>query len=553
MIFFSSIDRESDDGTMITTACGGPCPQCGFAPSERPLPDGISAARVQEMFFCNDAPVGAERTELEAVVREGERYLALLQQRISLTRNTLESLLEEQNRAVKHISDSKLFLNPVRRLPSEILSHIFRSCLPGDELLYRSDEVGETLTLWDSLNIKNPPWNLSFVSSQWRQAALTTPRLWSSIRLQLPRYKSRRASLYRLVTYLERSGPQNLTVVIKSETDMSNHPILPVILSTSPRWNGLFVSLPFSALHIFRNVSGSLGALTWLGVHLCGGPIEPMTMIEAFRFAPQLRELRLMGWNSAICFHHLFHFPWDQLTEATVQGNNIQSLAVLRKAPNLRYGVFGAYKDLLSDTPSELCRHAHLQILDIIICPASSSEFTAELLSRLALPGLRELCMEFSDTKEDIVLPKFTSETAPMLENLCIHLDDSNTLDSQMLTSLLKHTPLLKRLKLGAKVTTDDVFLQLGIKRDFSQFVPQLRGIDLTGTTFEFEHASGIVSGMVASRREVVNGSRTFKTLILDEPLGFDDDDLSARWERLCQDGLDVQYSEGKELEGFSF
>ncbi len=57
----------------------------------------------------------------------------------------------------------------------------------------------------------------------------------------------------------------------------------------------------------------------------------------------------------------------------------------------------------------------------------------------------------------------------------------------------------------------------------------------MTGSTFEFEDASDIISGMVASRREAVNGSRILQMLILDEPLCFDDDDLSARWERLCQ------------------
>ncbi len=129
-----------------------------------------------------------------------------------------------------------------------------------------------------------------------------------------------------------------------------------------------------------------------------------------------------------------------------------------------------------------------------------------------------------------------------MLENLCIQIEYSKTLDSQMLTRLLKHTPLLMYLKLSAKVTTNDVFLQLGRKRDFSRLVPQLCFIDLTGSTFEFEDANDIISGMVASRREAVNGSRTLQTLILDEPLCFHDVDLSARWERLCQDGLDVQY-----------
>ncbi|PBK66731.1 hypothetical protein ARMSODRAFT_1086548 [Armillaria solidipes] len=532
---------------MITTAsptCGGPCPQCGFALSERPLPNRISAAQHQHFFVCNEAPVGEERAELEAVVREGERYLALLQQRISLTQNTLESLLKEQNRAAKHISDSKLVLNPVRRLPPEILSHIFLSCLlPDSELLQSSDTDVDT-SLIDSLNITNSPWNLSYVSSQWRKAVLTTPRLWSFIRLQLCRYEDRKASLFRLGTYLERSGTQCLTVAIEIEEDMSDHPVLPMILSTSPRWERLFVGLPFSALCIFNNVSGSLSALRWLSICLYDPEpdTEPITMIEAFRFAPQLRELELMEWDWGICFHDLFHFPWDQLIQASVHGNNMQSLAVVQRAPNLVSGSFSADIDFLSDTPSDLCWHAHLQVLAVTNSPASSPEFIAELFSRLALPGLLELRMEFSVTEEDMALPEFTPETAPMLENLCIQIDNSKTLDSEMLTSLLKHTPLLMYLKLSAKVETDDIFLQLGRKRGFSRLVPQLRSIDLTGSTFEFEDVSDIISAMVVSRREAVNGSRTLQTLILDEPLCFDDDDLSASWERLCQDGLDVQY-----------
>ncbi|KAK0430508.1 hypothetical protein EV421DRAFT_1934086, partial [Armillaria borealis] len=85
-------------------------------------------------------------------------------------------------------SDSKSVLNPVRRLPPEILSYIFLSCLlPDGELLNPSDGVEKTSALLDMLNIKNPPWNLSYVSSQWWQASLITPRLWSSIRLQLRR------------------------------------------------------------------------------------------------------------------------------------------------------------------------------------------------------------------------------------------------------------------------------------------------------------------------------------------------------------------------------
>ncbi|KAG7443427.1 uncharacterized protein BT62DRAFT_935045 [Guyanagaster necrorhizus] len=108
--------------------------------------------------------------------------------------------------------------------------------------------------------------------------------------------------------------------------------------------------------------------------------------------------------------------------------------------------------------------------------------------------------MEFSDPGEDnsIVLPEFTTETAPVLEYLCIQIKDSMTLDSQTLTHLLKHTPLLRNLKLSGKVMTNDVFLQLGRKTEFSWLVPQLCRIDLRGSTFEFEDANSIIVGMVA-------------------------------------------------------
>ncbi|KAK0457254.1 uncharacterized protein EV420DRAFT_1765001 [Desarmillaria tabescens] len=180
--------------------------------------------------------------------------------------------------------------------------------------------------------------------------------------------------------------------------------------------------------------------------------------------------------------------------------------------------------------------------------PSSTQRLTVaieiDLFSRLDLLGLLELRIAFSYTEEEIIFPEFTSETAPMLEDLCIQIDDSNIMDSEALTCLLKYTPLLTDLKISAKVTTDDVFLQLGRKRDILRLVPQLCSIDLTGSTFEFEDASNIVIGMVTSRTEPAEGCVALRTLISDKPFCFEDDDLSTRWEtrRLGQDSLDIQY-----------
>ncbi|PBL00203.1 hypothetical protein ARMGADRAFT_896163, partial [Armillaria gallica] len=114
----------------------------------------------------NDAPLDSERTALETVVREGKASLSSLPQRIAVVRETLKILLQEQTHTVKHITDAKVLLNPVRRLPADVLIDIFAACLP------------ERTNYTDSLDAKSAPWVLSQVCAFWRQTALASTELW---------------------------------------------------------------------------------------------------------------------------------------------------------------------------------------------------------------------------------------------------------------------------------------------------------------------------------------------------------------------------------------
>ncbi|PBK84196.1 hypothetical protein ARMGADRAFT_1133257, partial [Armillaria gallica] len=143
------------------------------------MPQSLSPSRITELFSSNNAPLDPERATLNAVTLKGTEYLSVLQQRISTTRETLEALLEEQTRQIKDLADAKALLNPIRKLPKDVLIKIFTACIPShiDDMIYAFP--GE----YDSLDTKNAPWVLSQVCARWRRATLATAKLWSCISL----------------------------------------------------------------------------------------------------------------------------------------------------------------------------------------------------------------------------------------------------------------------------------------------------------------------------------------------------------------------------------
>ncbi|KAK0488204.1 hypothetical protein EDD18DRAFT_1021831, partial [Armillaria luteobubalina] len=112
----------------------------------------------------NDSPVDSEHMALEAIVCKGETNLSSLPQRIAMVRETLKILLNEQAHTIKHIMDAKSLLNPICRLPGNVLIEIFTACLPE--------------CMEDSLNANRAPWVLSQVCASWRQTALSSTGLW---------------------------------------------------------------------------------------------------------------------------------------------------------------------------------------------------------------------------------------------------------------------------------------------------------------------------------------------------------------------------------------
>lgn len=95
--------------------------------------------------------------EVDARIREARQKL---EEMIRQSEMTIKDLNREKLEIEKQIQTTKEFLSPMRRLPDDILRHIFWQCFD------LSAHAG---------------WRLAAVCSSWRRLALDMPRLWSKV------------------------------------------------------------------------------------------------------------------------------------------------------------------------------------------------------------------------------------------------------------------------------------------------------------------------------------------------------------------------------------
>ncbi|KAK0445868.1 hypothetical protein EV421DRAFT_2018113 [Armillaria borealis] len=517
---------------------GSNCPDCGFTSTERPALPGLAPSRMAELFSSNDPPIDPiELAILEAIVRDGDSYLSVLQQRISATRETLEALLKEQALHVKRVADAKALLNPVRGLPQDVLIEIFTACIPNRIEIAVSNE-------FDCLDTKSAPWVLSQVCASWRCTALATAKLWSCIGLSMDRYANHTKYVFRFGILLARSGSHPLMVSIYASADIARHPLLAMILPTSSRWTSLSVTALLCSFVLFNNISHSLPLLEFLGIHATtfGAPLENSRAVWGFQHAPRLQRLlvEVLGImvTEPFLFSRQFILPEDsrELSRLFALTTPLDAAYLLqwhgaRNVVNSRLWIVG--------TPvSEqgfvvpMIRHACLRDLTVTETasrgrPGSS----AKLISQLQLPVLRSLTLSYKNPTA--IMPAIRQGTVPALTHLHL-LAAGLAIDGNAVIEMLKWTPGLTYLKLVFNFKTADIFIALRTVNDETfELIPRLHTLFLTGAQFDFKDHDFIITEMVVARRELVEEA-SLRVVCLNEGLGD-----GERWDRLRHDGLE--------------
>ncbi|KAK0429847.1 hypothetical protein EV421DRAFT_1863863 [Armillaria borealis] len=120
------------------------------------------------------------------------------------------------------------------------------------------------------------PLILSQVCRDWRATALSTSRLWSSIKLDFDLYRDTMACQYLLQMYLQRSAMHDIVLSLHSKREISRSHLIPVLLLSAPRWTSVSRSISYRSLHTFSAARGTLHRLKRLSVMFIGdAPVLP--------------------------------------------------------------------------------------------------------------------------------------------------------------------------------------------------------------------------------------------------------------------------------------
>ncbi|KAJ7609117.1 hypothetical protein FB45DRAFT_1067140 [Roridomyces roridus] len=301
------------------------CPECGslYIPTAETIPATTKTlAQWQRLVKSNDAPGSAELAFIRSVVSDTGARLDFLDSEISRLRDRLEQLQAERAQLSEYHSQNVSILSPLRRMPPEVLVQIFLRTLPPFD-----DSNG------DASDARGSPWTLAQVSGRWREIALSTPSLWSTLRVFAHDPDSEHSDM--LQAQLRRSGMRNLDIQFfgyENDNTTEQVKLFDLLSEHSARWETLYIQLSSALVPRLAQLRGRLPSLQRLWLQWDSEQSQlGVDSITCFRTAPSLFDAGVA--NKAHFIPVLV--PAHQLTTYRLHGPWKMHLHVLKLAPNI--------------------------------------------------------------------------------------------------------------------------------------------------------------------------------------------------------------------------
>ncbi|KAJ7633179.1 hypothetical protein FB45DRAFT_832669 [Roridomyces roridus] len=228
--------------------------------------------------------------------------IAQLDVEIERLQRLLDPLLAERDKCQQTIVDYKY---PILTLPAEIASEIFLQFIPS---------YPERPSFW---GFQSPSF-LFQICRQWRDVALTTPALWSTMELvlELSGYHAQQLDLLKI--WLERSGGCGLSIRLEYIEDEDDDigiigECVDALLCHVSRWQDMEIIAPFEDL---RKIAGSMPLLRSVTIGTeCWPDVLPEAPAALFTNAPALKHVVLAKTFNPF----LVALPWSQVTTLEAQ------------------------------------------------------------------------------------------------------------------------------------------------------------------------------------------------------------------------------------------
>ncbi|KAF8214221.1 hypothetical protein K438DRAFT_999975 [Mycena galopus ATCC 62051] len=189
----------------------------------------------------------------------------------------------------------KTFLAPIRRLPSEILADIFALSGNAGAEPFAGQDFETFLRLYRLA--QHHLLAASQVCIRWHNIALSTPSLWTNIRLHSGVWSSpvmTEKAMGLLRSALARSGHGPLTILVDNLTSSTHGPALQLLAQHSARWQQAVFRCPASDFEHLSRAKGNLPTLETLEIST-EEPTEVSQPVTVFEMAPRLRDFVMSG------------------------------------------------------------------------------------------------------------------------------------------------------------------------------------------------------------------------------------------------------------------
>ncbi|KAJ7759451.1 hypothetical protein DFH07DRAFT_772263 [Mycena maculata] len=408
------------------------------------------------ILHTNAVPSDEECQQIHNFLVGPQKAVAELTEELVRVQSLLDELTSKRDHINEFIHAHLALVGPVRRIPDDVVREIFVASLPS----------GENATLSGT----KAPLLLCHISQGWRNLALSTPRLWTSLHIHAPPVSHPIAGSHKchqindaVKTWLSRSGSLPLSisfVAVSAEllyfpsdvsqeqvtetSESESSTILETLIQFSHRWR--HIGLEMSLDHYFT----PLAALSPSDV-----PILHSAVIGSINGAEVWNNLSFLGAITldAVSLRHLGDvrargIHWAGLSHLAVYVDRFQgdgplsssdALSILRQCPNLETCVLSTREHgIPSQVHSQPCHMTRLSRFSI-------HNGGHNLFQNLILPNLRLLqyTADFGGQpgKKLPLSPIFSSSNG--LENLRL---DVYNLSGDALIEILRIAPALRQL-----------------------------------------------------------------------------------------------------------
>ncbi|KAJ7500352.1 hypothetical protein B0H11DRAFT_2276007 [Mycena galericulata] len=331
-----------------------------------------------DILYTNAVPSDADCQRIHDLLVGPQKEAAALVQEVVRVQSLLDELISKRDQLYTFIDAHLALVSPVRRLPDDVVREIFVAALPSDQNAIMSE--------------KEAPLLLSHISQGWRNVALSTPRLWSTLHLVNPPVRSLHSYIPKLhqinsavATWLSRSG--TLPVLISfiapllypprgaSEEEISalveaarsaSFTLIQTLIEFCTRWISIRFNVPddsyltpLAALSV-----NDVPKLSSVGMNMVNGETGWNSM--SFLGTPSLRAVSLRDGA------HTSPIRWDALAHLSIQFMGItlsfdETLAILRHCTNLEtLHLTINHHQAHGQTHTRPCHLAHLWRLSLI-------------------------------------------------------------------------------------------------------------------------------------------------------------------------------------------